>query len=77
MESKNWLHVENEQPMPSVFIATEKEGNKLFEYSIPIANEIVASIENELPRIKKQFKQTDISKKQDFKDLSFLILSIA
>ena len=75
LESKNWLHIENGQPKPTVFIATEKEGNKLFEYSIPIANEIVASIENELPRIKKQFEQTNISKKQDFKDWSFLILS--
>ena len=75
LESKNWLYIENGEPKPSVFIATEKEGNKLFEYSIPIANEIVASIENELPRIKKQFEQTNISKKQDFKDWSFLILS--
>lgn len=72
LESKNWLHIENGQPKPTVFIATEKEGNKLFEYSIPIANEIVASIENELPRIKKQFEQTNISKNKTLKIGLFL-----
>lgn len=75
LENKNWLHFDNGKPKPSVFIATEKEGNELFEYSIPIANDIVTSIKNELPKIKELFNQTNISKNQDFKSWSFLILS--
>ena len=75
LEAKNWLHFVENKPKPSVFIATQKDGEKLFNYAIPIANEIVAKIKIELPDIKQRFNLTDISKTQDFKKWSFVILS--
>ncbi len=75
LENKNWLHYVNGKPKPTVFIATQKDGEKLFESSIPIANEIIEKIQDELPIIKQKFNQTEISKTQDFEKWSFLILS--
>jgi len=75
LESKNWLHYVNEKPKPTVFIATQRDGEKLFESSIPIANEIIAKIQDELPEIKQKFNQTEISKTHGFEKWSFLILS--
>ncbi|PIB31421.1 hypothetical protein BFP78_12255 [Gaetbulibacter sp. 5U11] len=75
LESKNWLHYENGKPKPSIFITTDQEGKKLFEYTTPISKEIVEKIENELSNIKQKFNQTEISKTQDFEKWSFLILS--
>ncbi len=73
--SKNWLHYVDGKPKPAIFIATEKDGEKLFNSSIPIANKIVEKIQNELPKIKKKFSKTEISETQDFEKWSFLILS--
>lgn len=75
LETKNWLHFIDNKPKPSVFIATKKDGKKLFKSSIPIANEIVMEIQKELPTIKQKFNQTEISKTQDFEKWSFVILS--
>jgi len=75
LESKNWLHFINGKPKPTVFIATQKDGEKLFQSSIPIANEIIKQIQNDLPNIKQKFNQTEISKTQNFEKWSFLILS--
>ncbi len=75
LESKNWLHYVKGRPTPTIFIATQKDGEKLFQSSIPIANEIIEKIQDELPEIKQKFNQTEISKTQDFKKWSFLVLS--
>tara|TARA_R110001583_G_scaffold191787_1_gene357542 strand:+ start:67 stop:1062 length:996 start_codon:yes stop_codon:yes gene_type:complete len=75
LETKNWLNYTNGKPEPSVFIATQKDGEKLFKSSIPIANKVVAEIQKELPDIKLKFNETEISKTQDFEKWSFLILS--
>ena len=75
LEIKSWLHFVENKPKPSVFIATQKDGEKLFKSSIPIVNEIVSEIQKELPIIKQKFNQTEISKTQDFKKWSFIILS--
>ncbi|MBB6463840.1 hypothetical protein [Flammeovirga kamogawensis] len=75
LETKNWLHYTNGKPKPSVFIATQKDGEKLFKSSIPIANKVVGEIQKELPDIKLKFNETEISKTQDFEKWSFLILS--
>lgn len=75
LKNKSWLHFENGNPKPSVFIANEREGKELFEYAIPISKEIVVEIENEMSNIKQKFNQTEISKTQDFEKWSFLILS--
>ncbi|WP_205125556.1 hypothetical protein, partial [Flammeovirga kamogawensis] len=55
--------------------ATQKDGEKLFKSSIPIANKVVGEIQKELPDIKLKFNETEISKTQDFEKWSFLILS--
>ncbi len=64
-----------ENPNQLFFIATQKDGEKLFQKSLPIVNEIIMEIQNELPEIKQKFNQTEISKTQDFKKWTFLILS--
>lgn len=75
LETKNWLHYVIGKPKPSVFIATQEDGEMLFKSSMPIANDIIAKIQEELPEIKQKFNQTEIAKTQDFKKWSFLILS--
>ncbi len=75
LETKSWLHFVENKPKSSVFIAIQKDGEKLFKSSIPIVNEIVSEIQKELPIIKQKFNKTEISKTQDFKKWSFVILS--
>lgn len=75
LTTKNWLHKVDGKFKPSVFIATEKDGEKLYKYAEPISTQIANEIKKELPRIKKKFKNTDISKNQRFDEWSFLILS--
>ena len=72
---KNWAHKNNDTLKPSIFIATKKDGEKLYEYANPISIEIVNSIKNEISSIKENFSKTDISKSQTFEDWSFFILS--
>lgn len=73
--SKNWLHTVNSLYKPTIFIASDNDGKALYEYAIPISNDIVAAIKNSLPQIKSLFSKTDISKSQNFNQWSFLILS--
>lgn len=75
LKSKNWLHDIDNTTKPSIFIATQKDGEILYEYALPLANSIVNEIEKELPSIKTAFKKTEIFKKQNFEEWSFLILS--
>ncbi len=75
LKSKNWLHDIGNTTKPSIFIATQKDGEILYEYALPLANSIVNEIEKELPSIKTRFKETAISKNQSFEEWSFLSLS--
>lgn len=75
LESKNWLHKIKNQYRPTVFIADSKEGELLYKYAKPISIKITKSIIKNLPKLKSLFVKTDISKTQDFKRWSFLILS--
>lgn len=75
LESKNWLHQINNQYKPTVFIADSKDGKLLYKYAKPISEKITKSIIKNLSEIKSQFNKTEISKKQNFKKWSFLILS--
>lgn len=74
LKSKNWLSMKDGLK-PSIFIASDAEGLKLMELAKPISTEIARSIEEEIPNVKKDFAKTDLSKKQSFTELSFLILS--
>ncbi|WP_445749339.1 hypothetical protein [Polaribacter sp.] len=75
LERKNWLHYENGEPKPSIFIATDIEGKKLLEYATPISKNIVTEVKNELSEIKQKFNHSEIAKTQYFEKWSFLILS--
>ncbi|PXV62393.1 hypothetical protein CLV62_12082 [Dysgonomonas alginatilytica] len=73
--SKNWLHTIEGQYKPTIFIASDKDGETLYKYATPISKDIVGVIKENLPKIKEQFSTTDISKSQTFEEWSFLILS--
>lgn len=72
---KDWLHKINGNYKPTVFVATQEDGNKLYQYAKPISTAISKAIENHLSEIKTKFNQTDIAKRQSFDEWSFLILS--
>lgn len=75
LEEKNWLHQVNGLYKPTIFIASKRDGENLYEYAQPISKAIAEEIKQELPEVKKQFLQTDIAKKQSFDVWSFFILS--
>lgn len=75
LKQKNWLHEIDNQIKPSVFIATENDGKRLYKYAKPLSKDIAQAITQKLPEIKTRFMETDISKKQTFKEWSFMILS--
>ncbi len=75
LETKSWLHKIDGKYKPTVFVATKEDGNQLYEYAKPISRQIAKEIKKELPTIKKEFQKTEISKKQNFEEWSFLILS--
>lgn len=75
LKSKNWLAERNGKLKPTIFIATAKDGEELYHFAKPISKQIADSIEKQMPIIKAEFAETDMSKKQDFDHWSFLILS--
>ena len=72
---KGWLARENDSLFPTVFIASKRDGKALSEYAKPVAEEIAASIEDNVPSIKGKFTDKGLGAKYDFNSLSFLILS--
>ena len=75
LKSKDWLTEKNGKLIPSVFVATAKDGDKLYRYAKPISKQIADEIEKELPSIRAEFAKMDMAKKQSFEHWSFLILS--
>jgi len=75
LKEKNWLHETDGKLYPTVFIATEKDGEELYTFAEPISAQISAAIEKRLPIIKAEFIKTEMSKNQSFNHWSFLILS--
>jgi hypothetical protein len=74
LESKNWL-AQNDGLKPTIFIASNAQGEGLFSYGTPIALEIAHAIEEELYVIKIAYEKMAMSKSQSFDDLAFFILS--
>jgi len=72
---KGWLVNDYKRLRHSVFIVSDEQGNELYEYGMPLANEIAQSIVKEIPSIKEKFKATGLSDNYDFDSMSFLILS--
>lgn len=75
LESKGWVHIIDGQYKPTVFIASAKDGEKIYEYATPISQDITVAIKKVLPQIKKQFAKTHAAKSSNFERWSFLILS--
>ncbi len=75
LEEKNFIHRIAGQYKPSVFIADDGDGARLFEYALPVSKAIVKAIKESLPSIKEHFSRTEMSKGRGFEDWAFLILS--
>lgn len=75
LKSKTWLHEVDGKLKPTVFIATQEDGEQLYASVKGVSTEIADSISTILPEIKQQFALTSISKSSEFDDWSFLILS--
>lgn len=75
LESKDWLHKIENVYKPTIFIASEDDGDSLYKYAAPISKDITNLIIGSLPKIKDQFATTDIAKTDNFDTWSFLILS--
>lgn len=72
---KGWLGLKNETLTPTVFIASESDGEMLYEYAKPLAEAIAGSIAGEVPSIRSKFRAKGLDAKCNFESLSFLILS--
>lgn len=75
LEGKNYLHRVDGRNEPSIFIAADDDGRRLFECALPIATEVVDAIKASLPSIKEQFSRTCMAKGRRFDDWAFFILS--
>jgi hypothetical protein len=75
LESKKWLHKVDDKYRPTIFIATQEDGVKLYKYAKPISNLIANNVVKMLPNIKAMFNKMDVSNKQSFDEWSFFILS--
>ena len=74
LTTKQWLS-ESEDFYPTIFIANNEQGKSLFSYSLPIALEIVTTIENQLNDLRLEYEQLNLAKAHSFETMSFLILS--
>ena len=75
LKTKNWLHEVDNKIKPSIFIATKYDGEALYKYAKPISEDIAKLIKRRLPEIEAKFSETDIAKRQSFKEWDFLVLS--
>jgi len=74
LKSKDWL-VPGDVLKPSIFIASQADGEALYTHSTPIALQISRAIEENLYSIEKAYQNTALSKTQDFESMAFFILS--
>lgn len=75
LESKDWLHKIGNIYKPTIFIASERDGDSLYKYAAPISKDITNAIISKLPQIKEQFATTNIAATDSFAEWNFLILS--
>jgi hypothetical protein len=75
LTEKGWLKNDGDRLSPTVFIVSEPVGKKLYEYALPLANEIAGSIEEYEPAIREKFLAEELGSVSKYKVLSFLILS--
>ena len=72
---RGWLIEDDQGLRPTVFIASDQQGQDLFRHGLPLSEEIADAIEKEIPQIKEKFHSSGLSELYDFEKMSFLILS--
>jgi hypothetical protein len=75
LETKGFVKKINESFVPTCMVISRKNGEDLFKYAVPIAEEITDSIIAFLPFLKEKYKATHVSATKPFDSLSFFILS--
>ncbi len=75
LESKDWLHKIGDVYKPTIFIASEDDGDSLYKYAAPISKDIANLIIGSLPKIKDLFATSNIAKTDNFDTWPFLVLS--
>jgi hypothetical protein len=75
LKSKNWLHLQNGELKPMIFIADSTDGANLFREAKDISVSIADTIMSVLPGLERKFHQTNIAATQSFKSWSFFIMS--
>lgn len=75
LKSKDWIHKIGNAYKPTIFIASNADGDSLYKYATPVSRDIASKIISNLAEIESQFATTDIAKTDSFTVWSFFILS--
>lgn len=72
---RNWLMRDERGVRPTIFIASDHQGQDLYSYGVPLSEKIADAIEKEIPSVKEKFIACGLSEQYDFEYMSFLVLS--
>ncbi len=72
---RGWLMKDDQGLRPTVFIASDQQGQELFRHGLPLSEDIADAIEKEIPLIMEKFNALGLPDPYDFEEMSFLILS--
>jgi hypothetical protein len=72
---RGWLMEDDRGIRPTIFIASDHQGQDLFKHGLPLSEDIADAIENEIPGIMEEFHVRGLSDLYDFEKMSFLVLS--
>jgi len=75
LADRGWLIEDDRGIRPTVFIASDQQGNELFKFGLPLSEDIADAIEKEIPGIMEKFNSRGLSELYDFQEISFLVLS--
>ena len=75
LADRGWLIEDDRGIRPTVFIASDQQGNELFKFGLPLSEDIADAIEKELPGIMEKFNSRGLNGLYDFQEMSFLVLS--
>ena len=75
LADRGWLIEDDRGIRPTVFIASDKQGQELFRHGLPLSEDIANAIVQEIPAIMQKFHARGLSDLYDFEEMSFLILS--
>lgn len=72
---KGWLTNDDRGLRPTVFIASDLDGQNLYKHGMPLSIKITNAVEQEIPLIMEKFHSYGLSDLYDFEKMSFLVLS--